>query len=91
MGRATVIISFGFLIGEALAMGVLFRITDQMTYKAAFGLIGIISAIFSFSFLFIVREPKIHKTSTNYRKRQSIADADDSTEEEDLVIETDSD
>mmetsp|Transcript_15135 Transcript_15135/g.10620 ORF Transcript_15135/g.10620 Transcript_15135/m.10620 type:complete len:150 (-) Transcript_15135:1012-1461(-) len=69
LGRATVIVSIGFLIGEALAVGVLFKVTQHMTFKAAFGLIGLIAALFSFSFLFMVREPKIHKTQTDYRKR----------------------
>ena len=43
-------------------MGVLFRITQQMSPETAFPLVGIMTGVFSFAYLFMVREPKIIKT-----------------------------
>jgi hypothetical protein len=47
----------GIVIGEVLSMGILFRFTADMEPWLAFTTCGIIGLIFSFFFLFMVKEP----------------------------------
>ena len=60
IGKAAALVGLGFVIGEVLAMGVLFNVTREMTAEWAFFTVAIVGACSSTLFLFLVREPKLH-------------------------------
>ena len=62
IGKAHVIGYIGFVIGEVTAVGVLFRVTEQMNPQDSFFIIGIMTIILSSAFLCMIREPKIRKS-----------------------------
>ena len=62
IGKAAAFVGIGFIIGEVLSMGVLFRLTQDFTPQIAFIVVSIVGAIFSFIFIFVVREPKLRES-----------------------------
>lgn len=60
MGKGVAMIGIGIVLGEVFSMGVLFRITAKMSPEKSFGLCAAIGLVFSFFFLFVVKEPQIH-------------------------------
>ena len=47
----------GFVVGEVLAMGILFNLTAAMSHNAAFLLVAVVGVGVASVFLFIVKEP----------------------------------
>lgn len=60
LGKGVAMVGIGIVLGEVFSMGVLFRITAHMSPEMAFALCGSIGFVFSFFFLFMVKEPQIH-------------------------------
>jgi len=52
----------GLVVGEVLSMGVLFRLTVNMSPYYGFAIAGGIGLFFSFFFLFIVKEPQLRES-----------------------------
>ena len=61
LGKASALIGMGFVIGEVLSMGILFKVTDHMSHHAAFLTVGIVGVGVASIFLFIVKEPLLRK------------------------------
>ena len=61
IGKASALVGLGFVIGEVLSMGVLFNATKTLDPFNAFLTVGITGAVFSASFLFLVKEPKLRE------------------------------
>jgi len=59
IGKAHIIGYTGFALGEVLAVGVLFRITEDLNGQQSFLLVGTVTIIFAISLLFMITEPKI--------------------------------
>lgn len=59
IGKAAVFIALGFIIGEVLSMGVLFNVTADFSRESAFLIVACVGAVFSMSFLFLVKEPQL--------------------------------
>ena len=57
LGKASALIGMGFVIGEVIAMGVLFKITGGMSHNGAFLLVAVVGVGVASVFLFIVKEP----------------------------------
>ena len=62
IGKAAALVGLGFVIGEVLAMGVLFNVTREMTAEWAFLTVAIVGACSSTLFLILVREPKLRSS-----------------------------
>ena len=61
LGKASALIGMGFVVGEVLSMGILFKITANMSHKAAFLTAGIVGVAVASMFLGIVKEPLLRK------------------------------
>lgn len=59
IGKAAAFIGLGFIIGEVISMGVLFRLTADLSPYTAFMIVSITGALCSTMFLCIVKEPKL--------------------------------
>ena len=59
IGKAAVFIALGFIIGEVLSMGVLFNVTANFSPETAFLIVACVGAVFSMSFLILVKEPQL--------------------------------
>lgn len=57
IGKGAAFVGLGFVIGEVLAMAVLFNITKQFTAENAFLTAASVGALLSICFLFLVKEP----------------------------------
>lgn len=60
VGKGVAMIGVGIVLGEVFSMGVLFRITATMSPEMSFALCAAVGLVFSFFFLFVVKEPQIH-------------------------------
>ena len=65
IGKAAALVGLGFVIGEVLAMGVLFNVTSEMTPYTAFLVVSIVGACCSTLFIFLVKEPKLRSSGPN--------------------------
>ena len=63
LGKASALIGMGFVVGEVLAMGILFKITESMSHNAAFLVVAVVGVGVASVFLFIVKEPQLRKSS----------------------------
>ena len=63
MGTASVIGSVGNIIGEIVAMGVLFPLTANMNPFATFRLASAVVAALAVVMLFAIKEPKLRSDS----------------------------
>ena len=61
IGKASAIVGMGYVFGEVLSMGLLFRITEKMTPYTAFLTVAIVGGVVATVFLFIVKEPLLRK------------------------------
>lgn len=67
-GKAIAINGLGGVFGEVMAMGVLLKLSKEMSYEKAFALTGTIILLFSLYFLLFVKDPNLH----NIQKRVDI-------------------
>jgi len=51
----------GIVIGEVISMGVLFRVTAGFEPWLSFATVGAVGFVFSFFFLFMVKEPRLRE------------------------------
>ena len=61
IGKASALIGVGFVIGEILSMGILFRITEDMTPKNAFLTVALVGFTLSIFLLLMIKEPLLRK------------------------------
>ena len=61
IGKASSVIGLGYVIGEVVSMGILFRITANMSPYWGFALVSFIGFGVATVFLFIVKEPLLRK------------------------------
>lgn len=61
IGKASSISGVGYIVGEVLSMGVLFRVTADMTYKNGFMTVAIVGFIVTCLLLCMIREPLLRK------------------------------
>lgn len=54
-------VAIGLVLGEVVSMGILFRVTTNMTAQLAFGLVAIITLVMAFCLVFFITEPKLRK------------------------------
>ena len=57
IGKAAALIGLGYVIGEVIAMAILFNVTKPMSEYNAFLTVAIVGAVSSTFFLFLVKEP----------------------------------
>lgn len=57
IGKAAALIGLGYVVGEVIAMAVLFRVTEPMSEYNAFLTVAIVGAVSSTLFLCLVKEP----------------------------------
>ena len=57
IGKAATLVGLGYIVGEVLSMGVLFKATASFNPPLAFGTTAIVGALFSLFFLIFVKEP----------------------------------
>jgi MFS family permease len=58
-GKAVTLQMFGTLIGELIAMTVLFKMTSDWEFQVSFSLVSIVVAFLAIVIFFTVKEPKI--------------------------------
>mmetsp|Transcript_37521 Transcript_37521/g.27272 ORF Transcript_37521/g.27272 Transcript_37521/m.27272 type:complete len:159 (+) Transcript_37521:367-843(+) len=86
IGKAHVIGYIGFVIGEVVAVTVLFRITDHMPGRKSFFIVGVITIIIASSLLCMIQEPKI-RLSRNYQiDSEGEKDLEDSMSEDEFSL-----
>ena len=73
LGKASALIGMGFVVGEVLAMGILFNLTAAMSHNAAFLLVAVVGVGVASVFLFIVKEPQLRKTNEPRQAEQETA------------------
>lgn len=61
IGKAAALIGLGYVVGEVIAMAVLFKVTKPMNEYNAFMTVAIFGAICSVMFLFLVKEPQLRQ------------------------------
>ena len=61
LGKASAVIGIGYIFGEVLSMGLLFRITEDMSPYTGFALVAIIGFVIASVYLCIVKEPLLRK------------------------------
>lgn len=72
LGKASALIGIGFVLGEIVSMGVLFKITAPMSHNAAFLTCALVGLAFASLFLFIVKEPQLReKDATGNNEAQA--------------------
>lgn len=59
LGIGSAMQGIGFILGEVISMGVLFRITDIVKPEWGFGIVSILVIIIAFSLLFMITEAKL--------------------------------
>ena len=57
IGKAAALIGLGYVIGEVIAMAILFKVTKPMSEYNAWMTVAIVGAVSSIFFLFLVKEP----------------------------------
>ena len=62
IGKAASLIGVGYVVGEVLSMGVLFKVTAEMSHKTAFLTVAIVGITASVVLLFLVKEPRLRET-----------------------------
>ena len=62
IGKAASLVGVGYVVGEVLSMGVLFRVTADMSHKAAFLTVAIVGIAASVALLFLVKEPRLRSS-----------------------------
>jgi len=63
IGKAHILGYIGFVLGEVISVGLLFRITDHMKATDSFFIVGLFTILFSSIFLCTIREPRIRRSS----------------------------
>lgn len=78
----------GIVIGDLITYGIIFTITKDMDPKYSFLFTAAITVCFAISFLFIVKEPDMHKIHRASTERMREDNPDDFKDEdfEDLPI-----
>jgi MFS family permease len=64
-GKGIALSGLGIILGEVLAMGVLFNYTKDMTYEKAFFVASLMTFGFAFFHLIAVKDPDMKKLRTN--------------------------
>lgn len=64
-GKGIALSGLGIILGEVLAMGVLFNYTKEMTYEKAFFVASLMTFGFAFFHLVAVKDPDMKKLRTN--------------------------
>ena len=67
IGKAAALIGFGYIVGEVIAMAILFRVTKPMTEYNAFLTVALVGAICSTLFLCLVKEPQLRKKAVDVK------------------------
>lgn len=75
IGKAAALVGLGFIVGEVLSMGVLFRITADLSPYTSFMIVSITGAVFSTLFICLVKEPKL-RPSENEGIEEVVAETD---------------
>jgi hypothetical protein len=57
------------VIGELISMGILFRVTTDMSAYWAFALVAGIGSLFAFILMFFITEPQLRKTGMQIAKK----------------------
>ena len=70
IGKAAALIGVGYVIGEVLAMAVLFNVTKDLSPYMAFLTTAIVGAVCSSLFLCLVKEPQLRKTDSEIVDKQ---------------------
>ena len=70
IGKAAALVGLGFVVGEVLAMGVLFNVTKNMSAYMAFLTVAIVGACCSTLFIILVKEPKLRDSSDQTKKTE---------------------
>ena len=60
-GKAVALSGVGLVLGEVFSIGVLFNMTKTMDYFGAFKVAAAVIALFSFYFLFAIKDPDLNK------------------------------
>ena len=63
IGKAAALIGLGYVIGEVIAMAILFNVTKPMSEYNAWMTVAIVGAVCSTFFLFLVKEPQLRQES----------------------------
>ena len=63
MGLAGVFVGLGAVLGDVVALGILFPLTAHMTPKASFATVAVTIAILTIPIVFLVKEPKLRNDS----------------------------
>ena len=61
LGKASALIGIGFVLGEVMSMGILFKVTSSMSHNNAFLTVALVSLAFACVFLVIVKEPQLRE------------------------------
>jgi MFS family permease len=64
-GKGIALSGLGIILGEVLAMGVLFNYTKEMTYEKAFFVASLMTFGFAFFHLIAIKDPDMKKLRTN--------------------------
>jgi MFS family permease len=59
IGKAAALIGLGYVVGEVIAMAILFPVTKKMNEYNAFLTVAIVGAACSIFFIFLVKEPQL--------------------------------
>lgn len=78
-GKAVAMNGVGFVIGELFAMGVLLRMTAEMSFYRAFMVAAGFIWFFAFFFLYAVKDPDMEKLRMNVEVTSDIQDNSAST------------
>ena len=68
LGIGSALTAIGLVIGEVISMGILFRVTNDMSAYWAFALVAVIGSLLAFFLLFIITEPQLRKTGIQIAK-----------------------
>ena len=68
IGKAAAFIALGFIIGEVLSMGVLFKITANFSPETAFMTVACVGGVFSLSFLLLIKEPQLRSNEVEMKE-----------------------
>lgn len=71
-GKGIALSGLGIILGEVLAMGVLFNYTKDMPYKEAFAVAACMNISFAFFHLFAVKDPNLKKLRKNIDSKLSL-------------------
>ena len=80
IGKAASIVGIGYIGGEVLSMGILFRVTADMSYKNGFMTVGIVGLVVSCILFCMIKEPLLRKKDGTGEASVSDAVVEDMTD-----------